>query len=197
MEQYGQLFTLPEPELIAIDAQQTAGVGQMFIEQVLGIPGVQIDPSKIAEFINLAIAQIEPIFHTELMTVLGEVQTDMQNGPAIAGPIFAFLKDGETNQESTELMIPQQTPADFALEQNYPNPFNPTTNIAYAVPANGRVTLKIYNSIGQEVATLVNGEVPAGRYVTTWDAKGLASGMYICRLLTEGTVLTQKMTLLK
>jgi len=81
-------------------------------------------------------------------------------------------------------------PTKFRLEQNYPNPFNPTTKIRYTVaPPNlpegealGKITLKVYDVLGNEVATLVNEEKPAGYYEVEWDANRFASGMYICRL---------------
>jgi hypothetical protein len=88
-------------------------------------------------------------------------------------------------------------PAGFRLEQNYPNPFNPTTRIRYQVAGRERVTLKIYNMLGQEVATLVNADMLPGSYETTFDAAGLASGMYVYRLQTPTAALTQRMMLLK
>lgn len=67
----------------------------------------------------------------------------------------------------------------FWLKQNYPNPFNPVTNIVYNLPVESEVTLKVYNLVGQEVRTLVNGEQSKGRYEIMFDGMGLASGMYI------------------
>ncbi len=75
-----------------------------------------------------------------------------------------------------------QVPAHFNLSQNYPNPFNPTTTIAYDLPKRCSVVLKIYNIIGEEVATLINREQNAGKYTINWNAAGLASGVYIYRL---------------
>ncbi len=121
----------------------------------------------------------------------------MKNGPPPAGPIFAFWKDGATDDELAELNALTGAPTEFALDQNYPNPFNPTTNISYAVPADSRVTLKVYNNLGQEIATLVDDNMTAGRYVATWDANGVAAGTYFYRIQAGSTVLTKKMTLLK
>lgn len=75
-----------------------------------------------------------------------------------------------------------RVPAAFELEQNYPNPFNPSTQIRFSLPRSRQVTLKIFNLLGQEVATLVSEELPAGSYSTRWDASGLASGVYLYRL---------------
>jgi Secretion system C-terminal sorting domain len=89
-------------------------------------------------------------------------------------------------------------PAVFALLQNYPNPFNPTTNISFTVPSAGRATLKILNILGQEVATLFNGEAQAGIVnQVQFNASGLASGMYFSRLEQNGKTRMTKMSLLK
>ena len=93
--------------------------------------------------------------------------------------------------------VVSEVPAGFKLDQNYPNPFNPTTRIRYAVANRERVTLKIFNVLGEEVATLVNADLLPGSYETTFDASGLASGMYVYRLQTQTTAITQKMMLLE
>ena len=88
-------------------------------------------------------------------------------------------------------------PTEFALEQNYPNPFNPSTNIIYKINNSQFVSLKVYDVIGNEVATLVNEEKPAGVYNIEWNASGLTSGVYFYQLKTESIVETKKMILMK
>ncbi len=88
-------------------------------------------------------------------------------------------------------------PKKFELQQNYPNPFNPTTKIKYALPKDEFVTLKVYNSLGQEVTTLVNQNVSAGYHTIDFDASNLASGMYIYRIKAGNFVSIKKMMLLK
>lgn len=88
-------------------------------------------------------------------------------------------------------------PTEYALYQNYPNPFNPTTNIRFDVAERGWVTLKVYNPIGQEVATVASGEMNAGRYTVTFDANLLPSGMYLYRLEANDFSSTKKMLLMK
>ncbi len=88
-------------------------------------------------------------------------------------------------------------PTDFILKQNYPNPFNPTTVISYQIPVSGNTTLKIYDVLGNEVATLVNEEKPAGSYEVNFDARGLSSGIYFYKLQTGSFVETKKMILMK
>ncbi len=83
------------------------------------------------------------------------------------------------------------------LTQNFPNPFNPTTTIQFVLPKPDRVTLKVYNSIGQEVATLVDGTIGEGVHAATFSASTLASGVYIYQLKTGNFTSTQKMLLVK
>ena len=88
-------------------------------------------------------------------------------------------------------------PTVYALEQNYPNPFNPTTTIKFSIPEASRVTLNIYNILGEKVAELVNTNLAAGKYSYQWNAGSVASGMYIYELRSSNFVSTKKMILLK
>lgn len=92
---------------------------------------------------------------------------------------------------------PDETPQDFTLSQNYPNPFNPSTEISYQLEENSEVSLKIYNAMGQHVATLVNETKSAGNYRVTWNAENMASGIYYYRLQATGEIITRQMTLIK
>ncbi len=85
----------------------------------------------------------------------------------------------------------------FHLDNNYPNPFNSSTTIRYELPSRSHVVLKIYNLLGQEVATLVDGEKSAGRYELSWEAGGFASGMYFYQLQAGEVMLTEKLILLR
>lgn len=93
---------------------------------------------------------------------------------------------------------PQLRPTNFSLSQNYPNPFNPGTTINYQLPASNKVHLIIYNMTGQKVRTLVNRTQMTGQYSVTFNADGLASGVYLFRLSTDnGFVQTKKMILMR
>jgi hypothetical protein len=91
----------------------------------------------------------------------------------------------------------------FELDQNYPNPFNPTTHFRFTVPeadaslAQRFVTLKVFDVLGKEVATLVNGEMNPGRYTLQWDAGNLPSGVYFYRLQAGHFAETKKLVLMK
>jgi hypothetical protein len=85
----------------------------------------------------------------------------------------------------------------FELKQNYPNPFNPSTQISFSLAQNGFVTLAVFNLIGQEVKTLINGNMEAGSHSITFDASGLPTGVYIYKLTSPGSTQTKKMMILK
>jgi hypothetical protein len=85
----------------------------------------------------------------------------------------------------------------FSLEQNYPNPFNPTTKIKYSLPQSSNMSIKVYNVLGKEVATLVNEEKPTGNYEVEFDATALPSGIYFYRFQTSSYHDTKKMIILK
>jgi len=89
-------------------------------------------------------------------------------------------------------------PKDLALDPNYPNPFNPSTNISFTVPQDGHATLKVFNMLGQEVATLFDEEAIAGRqYKQTFDASSLPTGVYVSRLDFGGQSVMRKMMFVK
>ncbi len=83
---------------------------------------------------------------------------------------------------SNEIEAEVTAPAEFSLEQNYPNPFNPSTKIAFSLPVDARVTLNVYNVLGQKAATLISGNLPAGKKDIKFDATGFNSGVYFYRI---------------
>ena len=85
----------------------------------------------------------------------------------------------------------------FQLLQNYPNPFNPTTDIEYDLPSKVRVSLKVYDVLGQEIATLYSGQQDAGEHVVTFNGDRFASGVYFYRLQAGGYTSVKKMMLIK
>jgi hypothetical protein len=88
-------------------------------------------------------------------------------------------------------------PASFRLEQNYPNPFNPATTIAFHIPSSAFVTLKVFDALGREVATIMSGNVQAGSHLRQWNAERMAGGVYFYRLVVGDFVQTKKLVVLK
>jgi hypothetical protein len=98
---------------------------------------------------------------------------------------------------STDIEEGSSIPSSFALEQNYPNPFNAQTVVRYQVSVVSMVDLRVYDLLGREMAVLMNEERPAGKYSVSWNAHGMASGIYYYQLKAGGNVFTKKMILLR
>ncbi len=99
-------------------------------------------------------------------------------------------------------IIEPTIPSEFSLSQNYPNPFNMSTTIEYGLPEQSQVSITVYNILGQEVSTLVDGIKPAGLYQTQWDGTNshgntVATGVYMYRIETSNYIKTKKMLLVK
>jgi hypothetical protein len=141
------------------------------------------------------------------------VQIEDQDGVFSEGSSIATVSgnlfDGTSFQGTDEICIvpplqkvslnPNENliPKEYALYQNYPNPFNPTTTIEFGIPGNEFVILKVYNTIGQERATLVEENLSAGTYRFRWDASDLPSGIYYYQLRAGSYIQTEKMILIK
>jgi hypothetical protein len=106
-------------------------------------------------------------------------------------------KDGGSKYTKEVDVVVSVAPLAFALGQNYPNPFNPTTRISFQLAAVGKVSLKIYDLLGREVETLVDGEMNAGFHLIVFDASRLSSGIYFYRLSAGEYAATKKLVLLK
>ncbi|WP_020402498.1 T9SS type A sorting domain-containing protein [Gracilimonas tropica] len=127
------------------------------------------------------------------------------NKPSLWRDSKSFMMRGEivlTNEKvgvsTEETEYATDLPKSIQLKQNYPNPFNPSTNIQFTIPQSSQVTLKVYNVLGQEVATLLQERKQAGTYTVRFDASSdLSSGIYLYRLEAAGTILTRKLTLIK
>ena len=102
-----------------------------------------------------------------------------------------------TSATPTSVQAVSTVPGEFNLSQNYPNPFNPSTTIRFTLPSSQQVTLKVYNLLGAEVATLVNQTVEAGESSVRFDGAGLPSGMYLYKLQAGAMTQTRRMMLVK
>lgn len=122
---------------------------------------------------------------------------DPWNGPTIS--MYAWVRQGSTHTWTHSLKI-YTTPLyieNYVLYQNYPNPFNISTNISLSLSSNSYATLKVFDILGREVATLVNEELSAGNYTRRWNATNASSGIYFYRLQIGSFTETRKLVLLK
>jgi flagellar hook assembly protein FlgD len=104
------------------------------------------------------------------------------------------------SQNLSPLIQVSETATEFSLQQNYPNPFNPSTKIKFTVPASQgdkQVKLSVYNAVGSLVRVLVEGQLNAGEYETDFNAEGLSSGIYFCRMETGNFSGVRKMILVR
>ncbi|MFO7523982.1 MAG: discoidin domain-containing protein [Ignavibacteriaceae bacterium] len=152
------------------------------------VPAVEEVWSEYTEWTEL---KFEPVETRYLRLVM--IQSNQGNTSSL-WEVEAFGGDNVTNATGTN---ENPIPENFALMQNYPNPFNPSTVISYQLSVNGNVKLAVYDILGNEVASLVDEEKAAGRYEVRFDATGLASGVYVYRLIAENQVETKKMVLLR
>ena len=116
--------------------------------------------------------------------------------------IYTATSQGIWRRPISELILGvhqsrSEVPTIFSLSQNYPNPFNPTTNIAFTIPLKSFVTLKIFDVLGREAATIVSEELSAGAYTRQWNAKSVSSGIYFYSLVTDSFKETKKLVLLR
>ncbi len=155
---------------------------------------IKLNEGKFTSAINLLnafINQVTDLINNGILSVSqGEPLIDEANAfiDLIRSNLPKSFSEGETTDE---------VPSDYRLLQNFPNPFNPNTSISYQLPADGYVTLKVYDLLGKEIATLVDGHNDAGYYRINFDASSLSSGFYFYRLSTENYVSTMKMLLIK
>jgi hypothetical protein len=163
-----------------------------------------VDPGDTTKAVTLRIGRATDTYvwglkiPTEPFTFTGAL------GQYSANPATGFqLMPVDTNDIKAGFVVGvdepviETIPAVYALEQNYPNPFNPSTRIEFSLPKQSNVELKVYNVIGQEVATLIDQPMDAGRHVVTFDARSLASGLYFYRILAGEFTSVRKMVLVK
>ena len=111
--------------------------------------------------------------------------------------VHKLLQDAILYFDPSDVEVGLGLPTVYSLSQNYPNPFNPSTEIKFAIPEAGNVTLVVYDALGNQITSLVNDYLSAGNYTATWNAKSYASGVYYYRIETNEFVQSKKMILLK
>ncbi|MBX7042170.1 MAG: T9SS type A sorting domain-containing protein [Ignavibacteria bacterium] len=147
-----------------------------------------------------AVGRVSPTYNVAVMAMDVESIRPTPDNPnpfavkRIIGGLLKFVDEIPTN---TDPEVVAGMPESYSLSQNYPNPFNPATKINFAIPVAGQVTLKVYDVLGKEVATLVNDKRDAGSYSIEFNAANLPSGMYIYRIRSGNFAETRRMMLLK
>ena len=161
-------FSIPSSYERGIDLGQNGVVGWRGIYQLLS---------------DSSVLRIEGYWHTGL--------------PPVQTPT-SFISPTTYYRVSTWIVKNEnEIPRSFSLSQNYPNPFNPTTTISFTLPTKSFVSLKIFDLVGRELATIVSEEMSAGSYLRQWNAAKMTSGIYFCRMQAGNFIETKKLVLIK
>ena len=171
-----------------------------------GMYDFRFSSGRIAEDLNSGVKTIEMSGVVYPLTVMAEGM-DIRLMDETGKTINVNLKSGEdvviSDASVMKLMVTGEwIPAVYALEQNYPNPFNPSTTIKFSLAAESKVNLKVFNTLGQEVAELLNGNMIGGTQSLNFDATKLSSGVYLYRIVANGIdgtnfISVKKMILIK
>ena len=127
----------------------------------------------------------------------GIFEADLDTNSATTGTVALAFASLTQVVNTVSVENENNSPSDFVLYQNYPNPFNPATIIKYNIPYSTNVTIRVYDVIGKEIATLVNESKSAGNYEVVFNADNLSSGIYFYKLIAGNVVQTKKMILLR
>jgi hypothetical protein len=180
------------------------------------LEGAVMDTTQIINAVasdnNGAILKVEILIDHNLLTSISKPPYQVQyytkslsSGEHLIEAI-AYDTSGNTAKDAANVIMPLSTSVEktskkisnnYILDQNYPNPFNPTTSINYQLPITGHVTLKVYDILGREIATLVNKTLSKGSHNVNWNATNLTSGVYFYQLRAGNYISTKKMLLLK
>jgi hypothetical protein len=131
---------------------------------------------------------------SESKTVYFAVSVGANQAEMLANMQLAQEKYDQLTSVKSDL---NNIPNDYVLDQNYPNPFNPSTQISFGLPQRSNVVLKVFNTLGEQVAELVNESLEAGTHTYDFNASNLSSGIYIYSLQTDSKIISKKMTLIK
>ncbi|MCH8033587.1 MAG: T9SS type A sorting domain-containing protein [Bacteroidetes bacterium] len=179
----------PGPPFPGEDFLVNAPSGLTFPTDLSGMTGViSIEPdpdNSTAPFL------LKPLVAGIPSNAMDHVTYMMDSNVANSFPTGTAMRSKIVSVESSNFIT------DYVLEQNYPNPFNPSTTIKFGIPVKNNVVVKIYNSLGVEIATLVNEVREAGSYEIQFNANNLSSGIYYYKIESGNFVETKKMILLK
>lgn len=193
-----QKFNIVVPvELVSFNASVTGSLVELSWKTAteLNNSGFEIERKLDAgEFIKIAFVSGHGT-SSELHNYLYQDNIINMGGETIEYRLKQIDSDGTYNY--SEIVRVELSPDKFDLSQNYPNPFNPSTLINYQIPSDGFVTIKVFDVLGNEAGTLVNGWHSAGQYLAEISAEGLSGGTYFYTLTSGGYTITRKMLILK
>lgn len=179
-------------ENIYFDGRNTISNHKHVMRKMLPTPSGKSFSIGLNETVNIEqIIEIESFWDEDSLSVVVFVQS--------AGSKTVYQSEA-INYNDLVVSVDDDSelqPREFILEQNYPNPFNPSTVISYQLPASSNVTIKVYDLLGNEVATLVDENKPAGVYEVEFDGNELSSGIYFYKLQAGSLIATKKMVLMK
>ena len=184
--------TSTTPNYHDITIKNLSVTGSPYIGVIVGVPEM---PLKNIHLQNVSISA-----STGLIVRNASIDTTATNVKVTSGSSYIIQTNGIVSGVSA--VRDKLTPENFSLSQNYPNPFNPTTQIEFSLPKESIVTIKIYNILGKEIKTLVNGEKTAGEHTITWNGMNdngiqAASGTYFYRISTGNFSQVKKMIFMK
>jgi hypothetical protein len=175
---------------------EATGLGVDDFENVF-VTGYSFLPDYVQTTVKYNAAGVEQWVSQRDGVLALDVALDGLGNPYVAGSTSGTYWSTYTLTKYIESAQSLSLPGGYALEQNYPNPFNYATSFRYALPVSGRVILKVFNLVGQEVATVVDAERAAGVHEVDWGGEKLPSGVYVYRLQVSGFEQTKKFVMLK
>lgn len=195
MRTYGIIFTMEMSESISFLVQWGAGLAAEFLKAETGVD-IDVSPSILEDFLyDEVLPRVETDYGAEIAATFDYLAGEM--GAHGFGAAYALLPaSGEGNPATPGGDGEPATPG-VTLHQNVPNPFNPATTIEFTLPTGSNVRLAVFDVHGREVAVLVDGHRPEGSHRVTWNAAGLPSGIYFCRITSGAFTATRKMCLLR
>jgi photosystem II stability/assembly factor-like uncharacterized protein len=197
-----QLNKMVEAGLMSLEERDavSAGVEDGF----MAISVVEIGPGTLLTAADYAVTHFgeidvnKPLQRAVIRDANGGITGVAFCGVPTTSPDHALMMAMRISPGATLVeRLNNSLPTTYALHQNYPNPFNPTTTIEFALPRFAFVTLRVYDLLGRQVGELVNEKLTAGTYKTQWDARGVASGVYLYRLMVGDFLETKKLLLLR
>ena len=182
-----QALNIKIPEIDQVELKNPVILTDSITSIINKNEGLSIAVASTSNLIGDIILVPMKVFTNESQTI--EITTYSDNTYKVHQVTFSGLS---INDE-----LESGVPTKYNLLQNYPNPFNPSTQIQYALPEATHLTLEVFNSVGQKVMEIVNGQQSAGYHTATFDASGLSSGVYLYKLTTPSFTQTKKMLLIK